>query len=79
MFFFLIYIGQIRPIAVAKIRSYLTMEHLERRKLPKDFGEDKMGEKNPLIPYQQNLFDCAAYLLHYVELIFRGKYTRDSI
>ena len=55
------------------------MEHLERRKLPKDFGEDKMGEKNPLIPYQQNLFDCAAYLLHYVELIFRGKYTQDSI
>ena len=51
------------------------MEHLEKRKIPKNFGKDKMGEKHPPIPYQSNLFDGGLFLLHYAELLFRGKHV----
>ena len=71
---FIIILGGSHSTAVSKIRSYLMMEHLEKRKLPKNFGKDKMGEKHPPIPYQPNSCDCGLFLLHYVELIFRGKY-----
>jgi len=64
-------LGGSHSTAVSKIRSYLMMEHLEKRKLPKNFGKDKMGEKHPPIPYQPNSCDCGLFLLHYVELIFR--------
>ena len=55
------------------------MEHLEKRKIPKNFGKDKMGEKHPPIPYQPNSCDCGLFLLHYVELIFRGKHTLNWV
>ena len=69
----LVILGGIHPAAVSKIRSYLMMEHLEKRKVPKDFGKDKMGEEFPLIPYQKDLYNCGSFLLQYVEHIFRGK------
>ena len=47
------------------------MEHLEKRKLLKNFGKDKMAAKHPRVPHQPNLYDCGLYLLHYIELIFR--------
>ena len=46
------------------------MEHLEKRKLLKNFGKDKMVVKQPQIPYQPNSYDCGLYLVHYMELIF---------
>lgn len=57
--------------AISKIRQYLSFEHLEKRKLPLNFGKEKMGEKHPPIPYQPNSCDCGLFLLHYVELIFK--------
>ena len=56
---------------MSKIRSYLKLEHLEKRKLLKNFGKDKMAAKHPRVPYQPNSYDCGLYLLHYIELIFR--------
>ena len=66
-------LGRKHPTTVTKIKSYLMMEHLEKLKFPANFGKDKIGEKHPTIPYQRNGFDCGPFLLHYVELIFRGK------
>jgi len=57
--------------AISKIRQYLSFEHLEKRKLPLNFGKEKLGEKHPPIPYQPNSCDCGLFLLHYVELIFK--------
>ena len=69
----LVILGGIHPAAVSKIRSYLMMEHLEKRKLPKDFGQDKMEEKFLEIPLQKDLYNCGSFLLQYVEHIFHGK------
>ena len=66
-------LGYSQTTAVSKIRSYLMMEHFEKRKLLKNFGKDEMGEKKPQIPHQPDFFNCGPYLLHYIELIFHGK------
>jgi len=57
--------------AVSRIRSYLTFEYIAKRKIPKNFGKEKMSEKHPPIPLQPNSCDCGLFLLHYVELIFK--------
>jgi Ulp1 family protease len=44
---------------------------MEKKKLPLNFGKEKMGEKHPPIPQQPNSSDCGIFLLHYVELIFK--------
>ena len=64
-------LGGSHSTAVSKMRSYLTFEHLEKRKVPMNFGKEKMGEKHPPIPLQPNDCDCGLFLLHYVELIFK--------
>ena len=64
-------LGGSHSTAVSKIRSYLTFEHLEKKKIPKNYGKEKMGEKHPPIPLQPNSCDCGLFLLHYVELIFK--------
>ena len=64
-------LGGSHSTAISKIRQYLSFEHLEKRKLPLNFGKEKMGEKHPPIPYQPNSCDCGLFLLHYVELIFK--------
>ena len=64
-------LGGSHSSAVSRIRSYLTFEYIAKRKIPKNFGKEKMSEKHPPIPLQPNSFDCGLFLLHYVELIFK--------
>ena len=64
-------LGGSHSTAVAKIRSYLTFEHLEKKNIPLNFGKEKMAEKHPPIPLQPNSCDCGLFLCHYVELIFK--------
>lgn len=64
-------LGGSHSTAVSKIRSYLTFEHIEKKKVPMNFGKEKMAEKHPPIPLQPNSCDCGLFLLHYVELIFK--------
>ena len=64
-------LGGSHSTALSKIRSYLTFEHLEKKKMPRNFGKEKMAEKHPPIPLQPNSCDCGLFLLHYVELIFK--------
>ena len=46
-------------------------EYMEKKGYPLTFGKDKMEEKYPTIPYQQNSSDCGIFLLHYIELVFK--------
>jgi len=64
-------LGGSHSSAVSRIRSYLTFEYIAKRKIPKNFGKEKMSEKHPPIPLQPNSCDCGLFLLHYVELIFK--------
>ena len=64
-------LGGSHSTAVSKIRSYMMFEHLDKRKIPKNFGKEKMSEKHPPIPLQPNSCDCGLFLLHYIELIFK--------
>ena len=70
-YFIFFLLGGSHSSAVSRIRSYLTFEYIAKRKIPKNFGKEKMSEKHPPIPLQPNSCDCGLFLLHYVELIFK--------
>ena len=53
-------------------------EYMEKKGYPLTFGKDKMEEKYPTIPYQQNSSDCGIFLLHYIELVFKVSLSSNS-
>ena len=61
--------------AVKHLRHYLKNEFKAKRKRVADdalfLSNKRMAAKTPEIPQQQNDCDCALYLLHYLELIFK--------
>merc|ERR1712223_12832 len=61
----------VRNKAVNKIRSYLQIEHLDRKGYYVSFESGRMKSKHPAVPQQYNTWDCGVYMLHYIELMFK--------